>query len=557
MSCPRNIKELHMKKLLPLILIIALAACVKTELPPPDTSEISDTSESATATSATTTVTTTAAITTAATTTTAAPKPLTEAELYLSQHYEDVVIDGSTSTIPLHVAIRNYFGYGSDTEHSLTVESLNKLINGEADILLSVDYSDELLKKAADAGVKLVRKEITREALVFLVHRDNPVKSLTSAQIKDIYSGKITNWKQVGGDDEPINAFQRNEDSGSQMSMRKFMGSVKLTDQDVTYYQMMGAIIEAIADYDRGKYSVAYNMYTFTEKQYSNGQIALLDVDGVHPTDDTIYDNSYPIVIYNYLYYDANNEKAAEFAENLYEFLLSDDGQKLISEAGYVALNKKFDRNMYVYYDYWWDENVRFEKNLDFYNEQKGEFYDLDENDNLLTFYNYPDYALRDSKYKTNEKAREFAQMWFDSGVDKWRRYEFYTHDDQGEVGVIVWRDYTFDEMSDLFTFRYKGEYYDSFYYLINEDKYKLANGYDEEFINGVKQYGGAEAFAECYEHYEIGASVVIDKDELKNVYVVKDPYRPKVTVNGVEVEEYNVDTDDIRVVFEYAAPFK
>ncbi len=64
---------------------------------------------------------------------------------------------------------------------------------------------------------------VAKEGFVFVVSKDNPVESLTQQQIRDIYSGKITNWSEVGGNDEEIIPYQRNNDSGSQNYMNEFM----------------------------------------------------------------------------------------------------------------------------------------------------------------------------------------------------------------------------------------------------------------------------------------------------------------------------------------------
>ena len=179
---------------------------------------------------------------------------LDELKNYLKENYERFVIDGSTSTKPLHEALNNVFNTTyKDVLHNKTVDAFNKFINDENDILLGVDYSDELLEKAKNSGIDLGKLEITREGFVFLINKNNPVKSLTIEQIKDIYSGKITNWNQVGGDDAPINAFQRNRDSGSQIRMVKFMGDTQLMEKDVTYYSNMSSIVEVIGNYDQGK----------------------------------------------------------------------------------------------------------------------------------------------------------------------------------------------------------------------------------------------------------------------------------------------------------------
>jgi len=75
--------------------------------------------------------------------------------------------------------------------------------------------SKEQVEYAEECGTTFKYTQIGTEAFVFFVHKDNPIDSLTVEQIKGIYSGEITNWSEVGGDDEKIVAFQRNEGSGS------------------------------------------------------------------------------------------------------------------------------------------------------------------------------------------------------------------------------------------------------------------------------------------------------------------------------------------------------
>ena len=267
---------------------------------------------------------------------------LQETVEFLERNFDRFTIDGSTSMIPLHQALRYRFSAKQDTvTHSQTVDAFERMLRGEADILLSVDYSDELLEKAQSGGARLVQRAVTREAFVFLINRHNPVRSLTTEQIKDIYSGRITNWREVGGDDFPIRAFQRNQDSGSQIRMVKFMDGDALMDTDVEYLSLMGSVIEQIGSYDQGFYSIAYNMYTFTEKQYPSETVSLLAVDGVYPDDASIADETYPLHIRNFLYHDETNAAASEFADHVYRYLVSDEGRKLIGQSGYYFRNKK------------------------------------------------------------------------------------------------------------------------------------------------------------------------------------------------------------------------
>lgn len=439
---------------------------------------------------------------------------ITKVKNYLKKNYDKVNIDGSTSMVPLHQSLNTLFGSDEKTvKHSKTVDAFEKLISGENDILLGVDYSDELLEKAKDSGIKLVKKEITREAFVFLINKNNPVKSLAIDQIKAIYSGKITNWSKVGGDDAPIKAYQRNSDSGSQIRMNKFMGDAKLMEKNVDYISIMGDVIELIGNYDAGKYSIAYNMYTFTEKQYPSDEVILLDVNGVHPNDESIFDETYPVNIYNYIYYDENNALASEFASNLYTYLMSDEGQKLISDSGYVNLNKKYDRNKNIDKPYEYDYE---EVSIGFYNEEKGEFYDVGEGGKLLVFNSFADYILHDTKYMNNAKARDYLTLIFNSDIEK-APYTAGLTEEKGTIRLDPWFDASLDP-EDFFNYKYDNMYYSSLTYFIDEDKYMLFA--DKDSFDYYSENGYLDGFSSHTNNYVPGVALEITKEELKNLYI-------------------------------------
>ena len=97
---------------------------------------------------------------------------------------------------------------------SKTHQSYINLINQSSDIILVASLpSEEELNMAEEKGVKLVATPIAKDAFIFLNHEENPITNLSSDQIKDIYSGRITNWKDVGGDDLAISAYTRNANS--------------------------------------------------------------------------------------------------------------------------------------------------------------------------------------------------------------------------------------------------------------------------------------------------------------------------------------------------------
>ena len=90
-------------------------------------------------------------------------------------------------------------------------------------MLVVYEAPDSVKEELEAANVQLEQKPIGVDALVFIVNEDNPVTDLTQQQLRDIYAGKITNWKDVGGQDLDIVAFQRRSDSGSQTLFQKLL----------------------------------------------------------------------------------------------------------------------------------------------------------------------------------------------------------------------------------------------------------------------------------------------------------------------------------------------
>ncbi|MCL2023870.1 MAG: substrate-binding domain-containing protein [Oscillospiraceae bacterium] len=476
---------------------------------------------------------------------------LEELKEFLSTNFADMRIDGSTSLIPLHQALgASFVGINEEegyeeyyVNHSKTVDAFNLLLDGERDILLCVDYSDELLATAQERGVKLERLPITREAFVFLINSENSVTDLSQAQLRDIYSGKSTNWAQLGGSDAPIKAFQRNSDSGSQMRMVKFMGAAPLIEKDVEYIQSMGPVIERISEFDSGRYSIAYNMYTFTEKQYMNEKVALLAVDGVAPTDQTIFDESYPLVIYNYVYYDANKPANREFAHNLHAYLMSDEGQKLIADTGYVNLNKFLDRKIK---DNWypWDYNY---DDAPFYNSETGKYISYKYVDQANGFENvvapvehdtFADYFIalnkeyhtgffkffKDKKLKTDTKnLREYLNWLHDLGIAPKLRWgiTFYKDSEYGYVvSMNIQREYMGDYDLTLFSFRYNGKHYQNLKYIVDNDSFVLTAMDSETYNYYTSDYNLSAEYSAKFQKYPIvpDERVELTREELKNV---------------------------------------
>ena len=198
------------------------------------------------------------------------------------------------------------------------------------------DYVKEELK---EANAQLEQKPIGRDALVFIVNENNPVTDLTQQQLRDIYAGKITNWKDVGGKDQEIVAFQRGEDSGSQTLFKKLLiqGGELMTPPSELAPAAMGELVDSIADYNNSANAIGFSVYYYIDQMYSKPGLRLLAVDGVTPSNDTLADGSYPLC--NDFYAVIHPDAAADSPERrLYDWLDTDAGQDCIKKSGYVAV---------------------------------------------------------------------------------------------------------------------------------------------------------------------------------------------------------------------------
>ena len=254
-------------------------------------------------------------------------------------------VDGSTATLPLsYLLMQTACGVDEDTAmsaiaHSKTTESFYELVYGNADLLLVYEPSQDAWDMAEANGVELEYQAIGLDAPVFLINDANPVTSLTQDEIVGVYAGRITNWSQVGGNDQEIIAYQRIENSGSQVMVEaQVMKDVPMMPAPREYRPSeMGELIDVISSYKNTADSIGYSVYYYVHNMYMQDGIKLLAIDGVAPTNETIASGEYP---YRQPFYAVIRADAPEDspARQLYDWLVTDEGKALIEQAGYVAV---------------------------------------------------------------------------------------------------------------------------------------------------------------------------------------------------------------------------
>lgn len=253
------------------------------------------------------------------------------------------ILDGAAAVFPVYSAFVNET-YPNTTklndgvfEYNNTVRGYSLLAQKETDIFFGGYPSEEQIDFARENNTEFVYTEIAKEAFVFFVHKDNPVENLTQEQVKKIYSGEITNWKEVGGNDEDIVAFQRNEGSGSQSRLKRFMADTPIMEAPTEQVNdFMVGIIDKVSDYKNKTNSIGFSFRYYMEGIIKNPNVKILKIDGIEPNIENIREEKYPITgsLYAVTYKDNNNENV----QKLLDWILSKEGQEIIEKTGYAGI---------------------------------------------------------------------------------------------------------------------------------------------------------------------------------------------------------------------------
>jgi len=254
------------------------------------------------------------------------------------------VLDGAAALVPVYAAIvhnvypegsvtyeggvfsdDNYYGENfapdSAMQYKNTVRGYQAIVDGSTDILFCAAPSEEQKQYAREKGVELVYVPIGLEAFVFFVNENNPVENLTTDQVRGIYAGAYTNWSGLGGPNRVINPVTRLEGSGSQSAMDAFMG-----DQEIAPKSPL-AITGG---------SIGFSFRYYMDGIVDNEAVKMLSLNGVYPSAENIQNGSYPIIARFYAIYRADNEN--ENIPALIDWLLSEEGQKIIKGSGYIPI---------------------------------------------------------------------------------------------------------------------------------------------------------------------------------------------------------------------------
>lgn len=246
---------------------------------------------------------------------------------------EKVVITGSTTVLPIaQKAAEVFMDNNSDADISVrgggSGVGIAAIIDGTCDIAdASRAIKDTELDKAVANGRNPKAHVVAMDGICVIVHPSNSIEALTKKQIKDIYTGSISNWSQIGGDDEKIVVVSRDSSSGT----FEAFGELVLKGAKVRSDALMQASNNAIAStVARTPGAIGY-----VGLGYVTNEVKALEVDGVKPSKETVLTGTYGIARPLFMY---TNGKPQGLVKEFIDFVLSKEGQEIAEEEGFVGL---------------------------------------------------------------------------------------------------------------------------------------------------------------------------------------------------------------------------
>ena len=245
---------------------------------------------------------------------------------------DKITVDGSTTVGPIAKAFAEYYmkqhpGVNISVGESGSGNGAKSLINGACDVAtMSRPMKNSEKASARESGVNPIEHEVALDGLSMIVHKSNPAKDLTIEQIQGIYSGKISNWKDLGGPDLPIVVISRDTNSGTYESFETLVMKGGKMAGSVQYVGSNGAIRQQVLNTPG---AIGYVGLAFTDG------VKPLTVNGVEATPENVVNKSYPIARPLFLYTNGR-PKAGTHLEAFVGLYLGKDGKKIIEDTGFV-----------------------------------------------------------------------------------------------------------------------------------------------------------------------------------------------------------------------------
>jgi len=246
----------------------------------------------------------------------------------------NITINGSTTIFPIaqkeaEVYMNKHLNVNISVEGTGSGNGIAALIDGTTDI---ADSSREIkqgeIDKAKANGVNPYEIPIALDALSVVVNPQNPVNALMQEQVKKIYVGEITNWKDVGGPDMPIVVVARDTSSGTYEAFIELaLGKgVNITDK---------AIVQASNQTVKNTVALTKGAIGYIGLGYVDSSVKAVSYDGVFPSKESAINRTYELSRHLYMY---TNGQPTGAVKDFIDFVLSTDGQNIVEEVGFIRM---------------------------------------------------------------------------------------------------------------------------------------------------------------------------------------------------------------------------
>ena len=248
-----------------------------------------------------------------------------------------ITVSGSSALLPLAKDAAKKFKAKND-QGSITLNAggsgtgLKQISEGSVDIGNSDVFAKEKLPEAKAAELVDYKVAVTVMAPVVSKEIGTNVKSLTKAQLQDIFTGKVTNWKDVGGLDEAVVLITRPSTSGTCALFTKYAldGKEELSNKSMETDDS-GTLVQTVS---QTKGAIGYVALSYL---MNNNTVTPLAIDGVEPTLDNVYNGKYPVWGYEHMY---TKGEAAGAVKAFIDFIMSKDYSADIEKQGYGVASK-------------------------------------------------------------------------------------------------------------------------------------------------------------------------------------------------------------------------
>ncbi|MCD4819728.1 MAG: PstS family phosphate ABC transporter substrate-binding protein [Candidatus Cloacimonetes bacterium] len=253
--------------------------------------------------------------------------------VFCTQKSTSIDIAGSTTVLPIVQAIAEIF-MDLNPEINVSVRGGGSSIGIKSAIDETIDIGnssreikDNEIEILQEKNKELKKIAIAQDAITMIVHKSNKIKNLSIVQLKKIYSGKITNWKELGGNNKNIIVISRDVSSGSfEVFYEKALKNSKLLTNC-----MMLASNNAVA----GTVSYTPGAIGYVGRGYANQKHNILSLENISPTTKNVLNKTYPLSRKLFIFTTEQNKKTVDMFIN---FVLSEKGQEIVEKQGYVKI---------------------------------------------------------------------------------------------------------------------------------------------------------------------------------------------------------------------------